>query len=106
MNKLGVLRRRNRHRHAHRSILEWLEPRTLLTGPRITAIAPTTVTNNTYHHVDVTFDTPIDPATFTTDDATLVGPPGVGSIAINSVVEQDSAHFELQFNALSTRRVS
>src|SRR5271157_606014 len=84
-------------------VLEALEPRTLLTGPRITAITPTQVINGTFDHVDLTFDTPIDSTTFTTDDATLTGPPGVGTVPINSVVEQDSTHFEVQFTALTNR---
>jgi hypothetical protein len=96
-------RTQSRNRHALRSSVEFLEPRTLLTGPTITAIAPTTVINGTYDHVDVTFDTAIDPTTFTVVDASLTGPPGVGSIPINSVVEQDSTHFELQFTPLTTR---
>jgi len=84
-------------------VLEALEPRTLLTGPRITAITPTQVINGTFNHVDLTFDTPIDPTTFTTDDASLTGPPGVGTVPINNVVEQDSTHFEVRFAALTTR---
>jgi len=83
--------------------LEALEPRTLLTGPRITAITPTQVINGTFDHVDLTFSAPIDPTTFKTDDATVTGPPGVGSVPINNLVEQDSTHFEVQFAALTTR---
>ena len=86
------------------SVIEALKPRTLLSGgPRITAITPTEVINATFDHVDVTWNEAIDPTTFTNGDVTLTGPSGVGTIAVNDVVEQDSTHFEFQFNAQTNR---
>ncbi|MFI5461158.1 MAG: Ig-like domain-containing protein, partial [Isosphaerales bacterium] len=97
-------RRQNRNRRALRSTVDWLEPRTLLTGgPWIISITPTQVINRAFDHVDVTFNEPIDPTTFTTAEVSLTGPAGSGTLAIKDVVELDSADYQIDFSPLTTR---
>src|SRR5579864_4947270 len=101
--------RQRRHSHKARQVrtglrLEPLESRTLLAGgPRILSITPTQVINATFDHVDVAFNEPIDPTTFTTSDVSLTGPSGSASLAIDAVVELDSATYRITFPALTTR---
>ena len=84
-------------------VLEALEPRTLLTGPRITAITPTQVINGTFDHVDLTFSARHRPDDFHDRRRHPDRPAGRRHVPINNVVEQDSTHFEVQFAALTTR---
>ena len=99
--------RRNRSQRRLRRVLsmtiEPLEPRTLLSGagPKIIAIAPTDVSNAVFDHVDVTFDTAIDPATLTTADVTFKGPNG--AITPSGVVASILMIFGISFNALTAR---
>ena len=104
-SRLAIPSRQNKgNRHARRSMFESLESRTLLTsGPRIVAITPTQVINATFDHVDVTFNEPIAPATFTTDDVSLTGPPDLGAISATSVTQLDPTDYRISFNALSER---
>ena len=55
-------------------LLEPLEPRLLLdtSGPQIVAHWPDGLINTTVDHVEVTFNDPIDPATFTVEDVSVV----------------------------------
>src|SRR3954451_13261859 len=68
---------RNTRRTSWALQLEPLEDRTLLaSGARITAITPTQVQNAVFDHIDVTFNTAINPTTFTTQDVVISGPSG------------------------------
>src|SRR5262249_8869006 len=97
------IRRTHRRTH-HRSTLESLKPRTLLSsGPRMGGITPAWVEPPTFDHVDLTFHEAIDPASFTPVDVSLAGPPGAGSPAVTGVTELGSTVYRVSFDALTVR---
>ncbi len=86
------------------TFVESLETRTLLSsGLMITAITPTEVENATFDHVDLTFNEAIAPSSFTTDDVTLVGPPGTSAITATGVTELSTTTYRVSFDALTVR---
>ncbi len=91
---------------SQRPIIETLESRTLLSqGLMITAVTPTQVINATFDHVDVTFSEAINPTTFTTNDVSLTGPPGVGSESVPDavVIERGATHVVAVTPGLTSR---
>ncbi len=83
--------------------LEPLEERALLdaVGPRILSISPTEIRNAAFDHVDVEFSEPIDPATFTIDDVSIVG--ADGPMAASTVAPVSGNMYRVSFPAFGTR---
>ena len=95
-------RRQSMKMNRIRPIVEFLEQRTLLSqGPRITAITPTEVINATFDHVDVAWNEPINPTTFTTDDVSVSGPPG--AVNVTGITKLDDLDYQISFDPLSVR---
>jgi hypothetical protein len=81
-----------------------MEERMLLaSGPVILGISPTEVRNATFDHVDVTFNGPIDPSSFTIDDVTIAGPSG--AVSPTAVTELDASNYRVSFDALTIRGI-
>ena len=64
-------------------------------GPAIIAMDPDMPTLPVVDHVDVTFDTLINPATFTTADVQINGP--AGAIPVSSVAQVSGAQYRVVF---------
>ncbi|OYP38028.1 CARDB domain-containing protein [Rhodopirellula sp. MGV] len=63
-------------------------------GPKLASFVPDFV-NKPYDYIDYTFDEPINPATFTPQDITLVGPNG--AIPISQIIMMSSTEFRVSF---------
>jgi hypothetical protein len=59
------------------------------------------VRNAAFDHLDVTFNEPIDPATFTTQDVAIAGPDGL--VSVTGVAPLAADTFRVTFPALTTR---
>ncbi len=82
--------------------LEWLEDRiTPDAGPRVLSHTPTQVINAAFDHIDVRFNMAIDPATFDTQDVSILGPSGAVAPTGVSAVSADT--FRVAFAPLSER---
>src|SRR5437899_59536 len=94
--------RRTRHRWMKRPALEALEPRTLLdaSGPRIVGHTAE-VQGGAFVSVKVTFNEPIDPASFTVEDLAIEGPGG--PIAARGVSLVTSNTYRIDFAPLSAQ---
>jgi len=55
------------------------------TGPRVLSVTPSGVVSNAVDHLDVTLDSPIDPATFAPADVDLRGPSGSVPVTIRAL---------------------
>jgi hypothetical protein len=64
-------------------------------GPRIVSAIPTGIVQNHLRFVDVTFDSPIDAATFNLDDIALSGP--TGAIGVTQIAELSNHTYRLHF---------
>jgi len=96
------MRRKAMKMNRSRPLVEFLEPRTLLSqGPRITAITPTEVINATFDHVDVTWNEPIDSTTFTTGDVSVSGPPG--AVTVTGITKLDELDYRISIDPLPVR---
>jgi hypothetical protein len=73
-------------------------------GPRVTASTPTNTLLGPVSSVRVTFNEPMDPATFTTDKVDLVlGPNGrIPVTAVNPVAGSNNTQFDITFSAQGT----
>ena len=81
---------------------EHLEIRRLLvSGPWVLSITPTEVRNAVYDHVDVSFNSDIDAASFSPTDVTLNGP--AGSVNVTSVIQLAQLP-QLDLRKISLRR--
>src|SRR5437868_5349907 len=71
-------RRRTPNRRMRRLTLETLESRTMLAaaGPRLLSLTPAQLNGVSLDHVDVEFDRPIAPASFTIQDVAITGRDG------------------------------
>src|SRR5262245_11129485 len=95
------IRRKPTHRIS-RLAAEALEPRTLLdaSGARILAHTPQ-VQNGAFVNLDVTFDEPIDPPSFTTEDVNIQGP--AGAIAATEVSPITGHTYRISFSPLTAQ---
>ena len=75
----------------------------LSAGPIITAVTPLQVQNAAFDHIDIDFDSPIDAATFTSDDVSIISPVGSGLVTIIGVDQLDADSFRVNFTPLTTR---
>ncbi|QEF97271.1 Thermophilic serine proteinase precursor [Stieleria maiorica] len=66
------------------------------TGPRVIATDPDTTHSGPIAHVDVTFNEPIDPASFTADDVVAFTGPG-GAISVDNVVQLAEDSYRIHF---------
>ena len=99
---VGIMRRWvNQTRRVLRKLkLEVSEDRTLLTsGLRVISVTPLEIRNNIFDHIDVKFNTAIDPATAEASDVSLTGPQG--SIPISGVTAFATETYRLSFTALT-----
>ena len=48
----------------------------MLSGPNVAAVTPLTVINQTFDYINVQFNEPINPATFSTSNVSIQGPAG------------------------------
>ncbi|MCB1128657.1 MAG: hypothetical protein KDM81_19330, partial [Verrucomicrobiae bacterium] len=64
-------------------------------GPAVIAMNPDVPTLPVVDHVDITFDTPINPATFTTADVQITGPSG--AIPVSSVSQIAGPDYRISF---------
>jgi hypothetical protein len=76
-----------------------------LDGPRVTAITPTgsDLAPGSVDHVRVTFSVPMDPATFTADAASIIGPQGnfVSITGVQPVAGMGNTQFDVTFAPLT-----
>ena len=95
-------RRRSGTNRIRKLSFEHLEIRRLLvSGPWVLSTTPTEVRNALYDHVDVSFNSDIDAATFSLSDVTLNGP--AGSVNVTTVIQLAPASFRLNFAPLTVR---
>ncbi len=100
---MEMAKRRRKNRNGIRKLtFEQLEfRRVLVSGPWILSITPTELRNAEYDHVDVSFNSDINAATFSPIDVTLISP--AGSVNIISVTQLAPASFRLNFTPLTVR---
>ena len=70
------------------------------TPPRITAMTPSGNQGSPVDHEDITFNSPIDPASLNTSDVSLTGP--AGNIAINSINLVSGNTYRINFASQSS----
>lgn len=72
-------------------------------GPMVVAMTPSAPTLPVVDHVDVTFNTPINPATFTAADVQITGP--AGAIPVSAIQALSSREYRLRFPGQSTHGI-
>jgi regulation of enolase protein 1 (concanavalin A-like superfamily) len=72
-------------------------------GPAITAMSPNAPTLPVVDHVDVTFNTPINAATFTAADVQLTGP--AGAIPVSAIQALSGREYRIRFPGQSSHGV-
>lgn len=72
-------------------------------GPAVVAMTPNAPTLPVVDHVDVTFNTPLNPATFTAADVQITGP--AGAIPVSAVEALSGRDYRLRFPGQSTHGV-
>ena len=80
--------------------ITWYENLSPVDHPQVTALSPDTPQSGPVDHIDITFNTPMDPATFTPEDITILKPTGA-NITLTSVTPIDSGEtvFRVAFPA-------
>lgn len=98
--------RRQLRNRAHRPAgIRLVESRILLNaaGPAVTSVTPTDVRNATFDHIDVNFDTAIDPTTFMTTDVSITAPAGSSPVNLTGVSQVDAVTLRATCDPLTMR---